>query len=112
MLKKDLEIFYRNNINIQNIISMGGGAKSRLWNQIKADITGMEILIPGNTETALLGASIIAGVGIGAYKDYNEALEKITKIKKTYKPNPDNEENYTNAFKKYNDLYKKIEFLF
>ncbi len=112
MLKKDLEIFYRNNINIQNIISMGGGAKSRLWNQIKADITGMEILIPGNTETALLGASIIAGVGIGAYKDYNEALEKIIKIKKTYKPNPDNEENYTNAFKKYNDLYKKIEFLF
>jgi xylulokinase len=112
MLKKDLEIFSKNNIRINSIISMGGGAKSSLWNQIKADITGMEIFIPGNTETALLGAAIIAGVGIGIYNDYNDALGKITEIKKIYKPNPKNEEIYTNTFQKYNDLYKKVEVLF
>jgi sugar (pentulose or hexulose) kinase len=40
MLKKDLEIFSKNNISIKKIISMGGGAKSDLWNQIKSDVTG------------------------------------------------------------------------
>ena len=57
-------------------------AKSSLWNQIKADITGVDILIPENTETALLGAAIIAGVSVGVYKDYNEAVKKMYEIKK------------------------------
>ena len=91
---------------------MGGGAKSSLWNQIKADITGVDILIPENTETALLGAAIIAGVSVGVYKDYNEAIKKIIRIKKRYKPNPDNKEIYKNTYQKYNDLYKKVEALF
>ena len=112
MLKRNFEIFSKNNIEISSIISMGGGAKSSLWNQIKADITGVDILIPENTETALLGASIIAGVSVGVYKDYNEAIKKIIRIKKRYKPNPDNKEIYVNTYQKYNDLYKKVEVLF
>ncbi len=112
MLKRNLEIFLKNNIEISSIISMGGGAKSSLWNQIKADITGVDIIIPENTETALLGAAIIAGVSVGVYKDYNEAIKKIIRIKKRYKPNPDNKEIYKNTYQKYNDLYQKVEVLF
>jgi len=112
MLRKDLEIFSDNNIKIKSIISMGGGAKSAIWNQIKTDITGLELIIPENTETALLGAAIIAGVGIGTYKSYDQAIKDIVKVEHKYKPNPGNKNIYGASYKKYNDLYSKVKGLF
>jgi xylulokinase len=112
MLRRDLEIFSKNNIKIKSIISMGGGAKSCLWNQIKADITGLELLIPENTETALLGAAIIAGVGIGIYKDFQTATSKIVSIGEKYSPNSKNKGIYDIAYKKYVGLYDKVKDIF
>jgi xylulokinase len=109
MLRKDIDIFSANNIEIENIISMGGGAKSPLWNQIKADVTGIEVHIPENTETALLGAAIIAGVGIGIYKDYEEAVKRTVKIEKVYKPVDANRDLYEKAYSKYNETYSSLE---
>jgi xylulokinase len=112
MLRRDLEIFSKNNIKISSIISMGGGAKSGLWNQIKADITGLELLIPENTETALLGAAIIAGVGIGIYEDFGAATSKVVSIEKKYSPDSGNKSIYDIAYKKYVELYDRIGDIF
>jgi xylulokinase len=112
MLKKDLEIFQKNKIKINNLISMGGGAKSSLWNQIKADITGLETHIPENTETALLGAAIIAGVGIGVYKDFNTAVKSVVRMKKKYTPDNAIKDVYNSSYKKYIELYNNLESLF
>ncbi len=112
MLRRDLEIFSNNNIKICSIISMGGGAKSNLWNQIKADITGLELLIPENTETALLGVAIIAGVGIGVYKDFRAATSKVVSIEKKYSPDSKNKSIYDIAYKKYVELYDKVADIF
>jgi xylulokinase len=112
MLRRDLEIFSNNNIRIKSIISMGGGAKSGLWNQIKADITGLELLVPKNTETALLGAAIIAGVGIGIYKDFGAAISKVVSIGKKYSPDSENKSIYDIAYKKYVELYDRVGDIF
>ncbi len=112
MLRRDLEIFSNNNIKICSIISMGGGAKSDLWNQIKADITGLELLIPENTETALLGAAIIAGMGIGVYEDFGTATSKVVSIEKKYSPDSENKSIYDIAYKKYVGLYEKLKDIF
>lgn len=112
MLRRDLEIFSKNNIKIGSIISMGGGAKSSLWNQIKADITGLELLIPENTETALLGAAIIAGMGIGVYEDFGTATSKAVSIEKKYLPDSGNKRIYDTTYKKYVELYDKVKDIF
>ena len=112
MLKKDLEIFSSNQIDIKKIISMGGGAKSDLWNQIKADVTGQELLVPRNTETALLGAAIIAGVGIGIYPDFDKAVLHMTGIEKKFLPERSNTEKYKSSFKKYLELYNRLKDFF
>lgn len=112
MLRRDLEIFSKNNIKIKSIISMGGGAKSSLWNQIKADVTGLELLIPKNTETALLGAAIIAGVGIGVYKDFGTATSRVVNIEKIYLPDSGHKNIYDIAYKKYVELYDKVKDIF
>jgi xylulokinase len=91
---------------------MGGGAKSSLWNQIKADITGIELLIPENTETALLGAAIIAGMGVGIYEDFGTATSKAASIGEKYSPDSENKSIYDIAYKKYVDLYDKVKDIF
>jgi xylulokinase len=112
MLKRDLELFDKMGHKIKEITSLGGGAQSDIWNQIKADITGIEINTFSYTEKAVLGAALIAGVGAGIYSNFEEVVKQLSKDKKTYYPNPENEEIYENSFKKYKELYLKLENLF
>ena len=63
---------------ITEIILAGGQATSTLWTQIRADITQRIYRVPENKEAATLGAAILAGYGLGTYKDavnkYKDAL--------------------------------------
>jgi xylulokinase len=59
----------------------GGGARIALWNQIKADVTGIPVVrVPGDSTAA--GTAMLAGLGAGVYDDINQA------IKAAYRPGP------------------------
>ena len=47
----------------------GGPARSDVWNQIKADVTGFSVAVPAVLETAVLGSAILGAVAIGAHPD-------------------------------------------
>lgn len=61
-----LEIMDRSN-SASKLVLFGGGAVSKLWQQIFADATGKEILVPAIAEAAGVGAAILAGVGTGDF---------------------------------------------
>ncbi len=82
LLKENLDYL---GLDCGEIRSMGGGATSPLWLQMKADITGKRIVTLENNETACLGSAFLAGLGAGIYKDISECA-KMVKIKKTYIP--------------------------
>ncbi len=69
-----------------SIISTGGGAKSPLWLQLKADITGIEVRVPADKEAALLGAAIMGAVNAGLYPSYEAAVNSGVKMETCYKP--------------------------
>jgi xylulokinase len=83
MLKSNLDYL---GVTCKEVRSMGGGSLSPLWCQIKADMTGKDIAILENNETACLGSAILAGVGIGVYDDIKAVCRNIVKTKKVYKP--------------------------
>jgi len=56
---------------------VGGGAKNRLWNQLRADVTGLPVVVPAETEATALGAAIVALVGAGVYRSIAEARDAI-----------------------------------
>lgn len=62
---------------IDEVISIGGGSKSALWRQIKADITGKRVVTLKNKETGCLGTAIYASHGMGIYTDIDGAVEKL-----------------------------------
>jgi xylulokinase len=92
-------------IELRELRVVGGGAKSRLWNQIKADVTGLQVNVPEITETTALGAAFLALVGIGAYASLSEASDHIVKIRECIDPDPAMQSIYTEAYERYRQTY-------
>ena len=88
--------------------AMGGSANSLLWTQIKSDITGKTIIVPASDTATTLGAALLAGVGVGFYKDYEEAVSLTVKETRRHEPDPKNKAVYDKTFETYIELYKSL----
>ncbi|HQQ40636.1 MAG TPA: FGGY-family carbohydrate kinase, partial [Clostridia bacterium] len=73
----------------ERIIATGGGAKSALWCQLQADITGIPVSIPAEKEAACLGAAMIGATSAGVYKDFSEAANAAVRLEATFAPQAD-----------------------
>ena len=89
--------------------AMGGSANSLLWTQIKADVTGKPIIVPSSDTATTLGAAILAGVGTGFYKDYDEAVRLTVRETRRHTPNPGNKEIYDRAYAMYRSVYENLK---
>ena len=84
------------------IRSLGGGAKSEAWCQIKADILEIPVKVIKNSgSTPGTGCAILAEVANGIWFSVEEAADKFVEIKKTYYPNSENRKVYEEVYKKY-----------
>lgn len=89
MLRKNLECLKQSGIRIEKIISTGGGARSPIWTQLKADISGYAIEVPADEEAACLGAAVLAAVNEGFFASCDEAVTACVSVKHLYTPAKD-----------------------
>ena len=98
---------------IKEFTSIGGGAKSETWAQIKADITGKDIKILDMNDMAPIGAALLAGVGAGIFKDVYEAAEKVEKkVYKVIRSSRAHDDIYNKRYQVYIQLYPQIKELY
>ena len=83
---RNIQFFRTLGIQSDSVTSTGGGARSDVWNQLKADISNISIAIPENEEAACLGAAMIGAVKAGVFSTYDEAAASCVKICKTFTP--------------------------
>ncbi|MDA3847703.1 MAG: FGGY-family carbohydrate kinase [Vallitaleaceae bacterium] len=103
-LQHNLETAYEVGATVGTLSSVGGSANSDVWTQLKADITGLKIEVPYSDHATTLGAAILAGVGVGLYKNFEDAISRTVKIQKVYEPNKENEEIYKQGYQTYRKL--------
>jgi xylulokinase len=108
-LKDSLELIKDKEVKIKEIRIIGGGAKSRIWQQILADILDEEINLLNVEEGPAFGAALIAGVGVGVYKNFTEAVNRIIKVRKTIVPRIQNIERYNQYYQLYKKLYYSLK---
>lgn len=96
-------------IKVESASMVGGETKSNVWNQIKADIIGIEIWIPEVDDAAALGAILLAGTGTGEYTDLRRAAEETVRIKGIYKPDMKTRRLYLEAYRRHKKIYPFIE---
>jgi len=106
-----LEAFDRKIPRQESIRLAGGGAKSEVWSQIMADVTGRTIETIGNPQNAgAFGAAVVSGVGLGVLSSFHQAKSFIP-VKRRYTPRSEFRQIYEQNFNAFRELYdgnKKI----
>ena len=87
---------------------VGGGSKNALWNQIRANITGLPISANMQGEATALGASVIAFIGIGKYSSIAEAWRNIPFEEEKYEPDM-NRSLYDKIYRRYMKALKSLK---
>ena len=93
---------------IDDLRLCGGQARSRVWNQIKADVTGLACSVPRVPEAALMGSAICAALGAGLYADLESASAAMVSPGYTLEPEPGNRRTYDALFSVYRDAYSAL----
>lgn len=94
-----------NSGNQPPIIRLAGGVvNSNVWTQMFADVLGIPMQLIADTELGAKGAAMAAGIGIGVYKDYEDAAQKCVKKGRIVYPN----KAYTTIYEKKYKTYKAI----
>lgn len=87
----------------------GGGAKSREWSQMFADVLQMPVEIPSATELGTLGACMCAGVGAGLFPDAESVVRAMVGVSGTIQPNPAKKDIYDRKYRNFLRAIRALE---
>lgn len=93
------------NLDFHETRVIGGGARSRLLNQIKADILGVPYVNLNREEFAVLGSAILAGYAVGVFDDLATTAQRFTQTTDRIEPNMDQHALYQPLVKEYINLF-------
>jgi len=97
-------------IPITKVRVYGGSAKSLLWNQIFADILGVEVSTLKTAETTALGAAICAAVGAKIYLNFPQAIKTMVQVKETFLPDSGKKTLYDKLYSQvYSKFYDRVQ---
>ena len=104
-----LELVKAKGVKIREARVIGGGARNRLWLQNLADILNLPVSPVQNPEGAALGAAILAGVGTGVYKSFEDASRQAIQVGKAVRPNAKNVKAYEPLYQRFRALYPAVK---
>lgn len=108
-LRDTFEIFREIGVPVAQVRASGGGAKSQLWRQINADITGYEHVTLGVDEGPALGAALLAAVGTGAYATVADACHAAIRVAGSTPAKPEAVTAYNRFYPIYRALYPALK---
>jgi xylulokinase len=112
MLRRNLELLSTAGAVATEVHSHGGGARSALWCQIKADVTGLPVVTLEGAEAAIRGDAMLAAVASGAFRDLEEAGRAMIVRRDTFLPDATTRTAYDGAYRRYVQLFDALRPLF
>jgi xylulokinase len=103
-LRENVEFLRDCGLRPRVVRSIGGGARSDLWLQIKADVLGVPVERPAVTEAAVMGAAMLAAVGCGDRASLRQASESLYRCARIFEPQRHNRAAYAEAYRRYQRL--------
>lgn len=100
----NLDLLSEFGINPQNLIATGGGARSDVWLQIKADVLGIPVTALDGDEIGAAGTAFLAGRAIS-----DTGYDFSSQIRKVFYPNKERNEFYKKQFRKYKKIYSAVK---
>jgi ribulose kinase len=99
--RRILEDLEAHGFALTRLFAGGGGAKSRLWLQIHADVLGRPIYLPRDEEACALGSAMLAAINSGHYGNLDEAARMMVQIGRVVEPDPAKKRTYDDFYGAY-----------
>lgn len=91
---------------------VGGGARSRTWSQIRADLLGRPVEVSGVVDACPVGAAMLAAVAAGLAPDPIAASSAAADAAEVIEPDPRRQAAYQDAYGRYRDLFDALDPMF
>ena len=102
---RNLAIMEQSGNRLNYMIASGGGAKTRLWLEIKASIYRTPIRTTKHAESSILGCAMIAGTAVGIYPSLSDASKRLIQLDEEIVPNPDWVPRYAKLAELFDQIY-------
>ena len=114
-------VTYEMYLNYKNVASSGaspkklhatgGGAHSKIWMQMKADVLGIPIVALKTVDAGTVGSAMLTGIAIGIFRNLEDAAEHMVEKTVTYEPRMEYHRKYMEMFEKYEKIYAAVRCL-
>ena len=95
-------------IHFNRLRATGGGAHSKEWMQMKADILNMEITSLTTVDAGTVGSAMLTGIAVGCFADLEEAASQMVQEVCTYYPREEMHRKYEEIYNRYEQLYGAV----
>src|SRR5664279_3432686 len=112
MLRRNVELLADAGAPTSEIHAHGGGARSLLWNQIKADVCRLPVITLRGEDAAIRGDAMLAGVAAGAFQDLDEGGRAMVAVDRRYEPDPATGPTYALSYGIYRNLFEALRPVF
>ena len=107
-IRLNYEELLKSGVSFTSLNATGGGAKSRLWLQMKADVLNMPITALETVDAGTIGSAMLTGIAIGIFKDMADAASKMVVREATYYPREEMHRKYTEIYQRYKRVYNAV----
>ncbi len=108
-LRDAFEIFNEMGVQVEEIRLGGGGARSRLWRQIQADVYGQPVNTVAAEEGAAFGAALLAGVAAGIWSSVDAACDTVVRIADHLEPNAESVKILAQQYERFKQIYPALK---
>jgi xylulokinase len=108
-LRDSLEIFQDMDVPVRQIRTSGGGAKSKLWREMQANVLGKKVVTINTDQGPALGVALLAAVGAGVYSNIQQACNAVIKETSVTPVQNKIKREYDKRFPIYQRLYQSLK---
>ena len=107
-MRLNYEALSGSGIHFEKLNATGGGAKSKVWMQMKADVLNLPITALKTSEAGTVGSAMLTGIAVGVYQDLQDAADHMVQETDTYYPRPEMYEKYMKVYGRYKQVYNAV----
>ena len=107
-MRVNYEALQGSGIRFTRLNATGGGAKSKVWMQMKADVLNLPITALRTADAGTVGSAMLTGIAAGLFRDLDDAAAHMVQETETYYPRAEMHEKYMKIYERYKAVYRAV----
>ena len=95
-------------LHFDKVLATGGGARSKRWMQMKADVLNVPFVSLKTLDAGTVGSAMMTGVAVGVFQDLEEAAKTMVQRLETYWPREEMHKQYEALYERYEKVYEAV----